>query len=106
MTAAARSFCPRVAAAFENRRPAPFGRLPSGRSTRRAAAATPVAVNPPAPAADGRTSWKSAQPAVKPEIPSSVGVPLSAGAGPLIEASGVALAVGAVDDPPLQPEYG
>ncbi len=70
MTAAARRFWPSVSLSPEKRRPAPFGRLPDGRSTARAASAIAGASSP---AARGRTTWNSAQPAVKPEMPSSVG---------------------------------
>src|SRR5678816_2320990 len=71
MTAAARSFCPRVAGSLEKRRPAPLGSAPAGRSRARAALATDAASRPPAAFAAARVSWKSAQAAENPARASS-----------------------------------
>src|SRR5437773_5813315 len=91
MTAAARSFWPRVAGSDEKRRPAPFGSDPCGRSIVRAAAATADASNAASPApepavvvATGSTRRNSAQAAEYPASASSDCSAVASSAGPWI----------------------
>ena len=70
MTAAARKFWPSSEGLDANKTPAPFGRLPAGTSSARAATANAVGVKA---AAFGITSWKSTHAALKPVLPRPVG---------------------------------
>src|SRR5207302_3458547 len=70
MTDAARRFCPSSEGRFENRIPAPFGRLPDGRFSDRAAAAMSAGA---ALDARGIAAANSAQADEKPAMPSSLG---------------------------------